>query len=250
MKPSRSTPSMRVGQQRAGVVARRLGNGLRDARRSAGLTQRQLADRAGISQPEVSRLETGQGWDAGLDTWAACAAGVGMQLAAFLEQSPGADLPRDIEHLLRQDLVVRASTPGGWRPLPEAILPDGTPHPRSIDVHLVRQRRREVALVEIWDLILDGGAAMRGLEGKVATVRDRLEPGWNVQGLLLVRGTRRNRELVHRLGALFSARYPASSDAWLRALRDPDAGLPDAGGLAWTDVAATRLIAARLRSPA
>lgn len=86
---------------------------------------------------------------------------------------------------------------------------------------------------------------MRGLEGKVAAVRERLGSGWNVQGLLLVRGTHRNRRLVADLRSLFAARYPASSDAWLRSLTDPDAPLPDAGALAWTDVAGTRLIAAR-----
>jgi transcriptional regulator with XRE-family HTH domain len=246
MKPARSTPSMRIGRDRAEALAKRLGNGLRDARQRAGMSQRRLAARAGLSQPEISRLETGRGSDAGLDTWAACAAAVGSQLAAFLEQASGADLPRDIEHLRRQNLVVREAAPGGWDSLPEALLPDGTTHPRSIDVHLVRARRREAAIVEIWDLILDGGAAMRGLEGKVVTVRDRLGPLWNVQGLLLVRGTQRNRRLVGELRPLFNARYPASSAAWLRALTVPEAPLPDAGGLAWTDVAGTRLVAARL----
>jgi transcriptional regulator with XRE-family HTH domain len=223
-----------------------VGHGLRDARLAAGLTQRRLAERSGVSQPEISRLEAGRGWDAGIDTWARCAAGAGTQLAAFLEHAAGADLPRDIEHLRRQNLVVVESTPGGWHPLPEALLLDGTPHPRSIDVHLARARRKEVAVVEIWDLILDGGAAMRGLEGKVLAVRERLGPECNVQGLLVVRGTRRNRGLVRGLAPLFAARYPASSDAWLRALRDPDAALPSAGALAWTDVRGTRLVAARL----
>lgn len=199
-----------------------------------------------MSQPEIAKLEAGGGWNTGLDTWCAAAAAVGQQVAAFLERMPGAHLPRDIEHLRRQDLVIRESVPGGWHALPEALLPDDTPHPRSIDVHLVRERRREIAVVEIWDLIADGGAAMRGLEGKVHSVRQRMGPAWNVQGLLLVRGTRRNRELVRELGHLFAARYPASSDAWLRALRDPAAPLPQGGGYAWTDVRGERLIAARL----
>jgi transcriptional regulator with XRE-family HTH domain len=238
---------LREATARAEYLSRRLGTALRDGRQAAGLTQRALASLVGLSQQEVSRLETGRGSPTGLDTWAKLATTVGLQLAAFLERAPGADLPRDIEHLRRQNLVVLESTPGGWHPRPEALLPDGTPHPRSIDVHLVRERRREAAIVEIWDLILDGGAAMRGLEGKVQTVRERLGPAWNVQGLLLVRGTRRNRNLLRSLAPLFAARYPASSDAWLRALRHPDAPLPTEGGLAWTDVAGRRLIAARPR---
>ena len=244
-------PSRRLRREAAARVdylARRLGTALRYARLAAGLSQRHVAAKVGLSQQEVSRLELGRGTDAGLDTWAALAMAVGLQLAAFLERAPGASLPRDIEHLRRQDLVIRTSAPGGWDPLPEDLLPDGTPHPRSIDVSLVRPRRREAAVIEVWDLILDGGAAMRGLEGKVLAVRERLGPGWNVQGLLLVRGTRRNHSLVGDLAALFAARYPASSQAWLRAVADPDAPLPTAGGFAWTDVAGTRLIAARLGS--
>jgi hypothetical protein len=89
---------------------------------------------------------------------------------------------------------------------------------------------------------------MRGLEGKVQTLRERLGPAWNVQGLLLVRGTRRNRDLVRELTPLFAARYPGSSDAWLRAFRDPEMPLPTAGGLAWTDVRGDHLIPSRLRS--
>ena len=250
MHATRSTAVRRTGQARAQAVARRLGVGLRDARQVAGMTQAALGSRVGVSQPEVSRLEAGRGWGTGLDTWAACAAACGFELAAFLQRAPGADLPRDIDHLRRQSLVVREATPGGWHPLPEALLPDGTPHPRSVDVHLTRERRREVALIEVWDLIVDGGAAMRGLERKVHAVSERLGLGWNVQGLLLVRGTRRNRGLVRDLAPLFAARYPASSDAWLRALRDPDAALPNAGGLAWTDVPGERLLAARLRPTA
>jgi transcriptional regulator with XRE-family HTH domain len=243
----RSTAVRRAGFARAQAVAKRLGIGLKEARRASGLTQGQLGDRAGVSQSEVARLESGRGWNAGVDTWAACAAAAGTQLAGFLERAPGAELPRDIEHLRRQDLVIRESAPGAWQPLPEALIPDGTPYPRSIDVHLTRKRRREIAVVEIWDLITDGGAAMRGLEGKVQAIRARMGPGWNVQGLLVVRGTRRNRDLIRGLAPLFAARYPASSDAWLRALRDPDAPLPAAGGLAWTDVHGDRLLAARPR---
>ena len=61
-----------------------------------------------------------------------------------------------------------------------------------------------------------------------------------------MRGTQRNRRLVGSLPALFAARYPAPSQAWLRALRDTATPMPSSAGLAWTDVAGTRLIAARL----
>jgi transcriptional regulator with XRE-family HTH domain len=242
----RATAQVQAGRRRATDVAGRLGRGLREARQSLGLPQREVASRAGVSQPEIAKLELGRGSDTGIDTWAACAAAVGLQLVAFLEQAPGADLPRDLQHLRRQNLVITISAPGGWLPAPEFLLPDDGPRPRSIDVLLTRAARREAAVVEIWDLILDGGAAMRGLEGKVLEVRRRLGPDWHVEGLLIVRGTLRNRRLVAELAALFAARYPASSAAWLRALARLDAPLPHGSGFAWTDVAGTSLRAARL----
>ena len=44
---------------------------------------------------------------------------VGHQLAAFLELTPGATPPRDVEHLRRQQLVIDTATAGGWRAVPE-----------------------------------------------------------------------------------------------------------------------------------
>src|SRR3954454_7437794 len=235
-----------VGRSRAGEVALRLGRGLRDARLAAGLTQRMVAARAGVSQAEIARLEAGRGANARIETWAACAAGVGTQLVAFLEQAPGASLPRDLEHLRRQDLVIRTAVAGGWVAHPEAALAHDGPRPRSIDVLLTRPARREAAVIEIWDLILDGGDAMRGLEAKVIETRRRMGAEWHVGGLLVVRGTQRNRQLIGGLAALFAARYPASSHGWLRALRESNTSLPAGSAMAWTDVRGGRLMESRL----
>lgn len=244
-RPARTQPQ-RAGRERAAYLERRLGIALKEQRLASRLTQQQLGWRAGVSQREVSRLESGGGANAQLGTWAACAAAVGLQLAAFLELAAGADLPRDMEHLRRQNLVIVIATPGDWGADPEWLLPGDGPRPRSIDVLLTRGARREAAVVEIWDLILDGGHAMRSLEAKVLAVRERLSEGWDVQGLLVVRATRRNRRLIRELGALFAARYPASSQAWLWALSDPSRPMPTASGFAWTDVRGERLFAARL----
>ena len=211
------------------------------------LSQRGLGELVGLSQPEICRLESGGGADAGLDTWAAVAAALGLQLAAFLEQMPGASQPHDLEHLKRQDLVIRSAAPGGWRGEPEALLVDDGRYARSIDVLLRRSTRREAAVIEVWDLITDGGAAMRGLEAKVRATRVRLGEEWRVQGLLVVRGTQRNRRLVADVQAVFATRFPASSLGWLQALENRATPMPTEDGLAWTDVAGTRLIAARRR---
>jgi hypothetical protein len=64
-------------------------------------------------------------------------------------------------------------------------------------------------------------------------------------GLMIIRGTRRNRALVHDFKALFQAQFPASSAGWLAALT-ADKPMPARAGLLWTDVAGTRLLVARL----
>ena len=61
--------------------------------------------------------------------------------------------------------------------------------------------------------------------------------------------TTRNRALVRDLAPLIAARFPAHSGAWLKALGDPNAPMPNGPGFAWTSVAGDRLIAARLPGP-
>ena len=181
----------RAGRDRSRYIARRIGTSLRDARTLLRLRQADAARRAGVSQPFWSRLERGESSAVSLETLAACGAALGMQLAAFFEQAPGADQPRDLEHLRRQSLIVRIASAGGWTALPEANLGNAGPWSRSIDVLLGRATSREAAVIEIWDLLLDGGQAMRGLDTKVASLRDQLSDSWRVQGLLVIRGTAR-----------------------------------------------------------
>jgi len=144
-------------------------------------------------------------------------------------------------------LLVGIAAIGGWHAEPEALLANEGPRPRSIDVLLTRNAAREAAVVEVWDLLLDGGDAMRGLGAKVLATRMRLGPEWRVQDLLLLRRTSRNRALVRDLVPLIGARLPASSAAWLRTLTEAGAPMPNAAGFAWTSVAGDRLIVARLR---
>lgn len=236
-------------RERSRYLARRIGLGLKDARVGLGLRQCEAAARAGVSQPFWSRLERGLVPRVSLETLAACAAAVDLQLAAFLEAMPGADLPFDIEHLRRQATIVRIATPGCWQAMPERAVDPEARRSRAIDVYLERPERREAVVVEIVDLLLDGGAALRGLEDKVAAIRreksDLGDGVWSVQGLLVVRGTRRNRRTVGDLRPLFAARFRASSVAWLAALINPAAPMPRADGFLWS-AGTDRLQAARL----
>jgi transcriptional regulator with XRE-family HTH domain len=226
------------------VLASRLGTGLRESRLRAGLRQVDLADRARLSQTFISHLERGQGTDTSLETWSIVAAVIGEQLAAFLERRPGADLPHDLAHLRRQSLVIQLASRGGWTAQPELAIDEGVLRSRAIDIVLTRAHRREAVAVEVWDLLTDVGAAMRSLDGKVATLGRRLaNPPWAVRGFWVVRGTHRNRNLVAEFRPVFAARFPASSAKWLMALADPTTAMPGQDGLCWTDVSGTRLFA-------
>jgi transcriptional regulator with XRE-family HTH domain len=237
----RATAARARGQARARYLGSRFGTALREARQRVDLTQGEAADRAGISQPSWSRLERGFAAVATIETIATAAAAVGMELAAFIQDAPGADLPRDIEHIRRQELVGKLACRGNWQPMPERGIDPMASRSRSIDVYLERPERREAAVVEIVDLIDDVGAVYRGLADKVAAVA-REHPGWATAGLLLVRATRRNRDLVAELDTTFSARFPARSRDWLKAIQHPDAPMPQTDGLAWTSVRGDRLI--------
>jgi transcriptional regulator with XRE-family HTH domain len=163
-----------AGGRRSNEVAMRLGTALREAREGAGLPQAIVAARAGLTQPHVSWLEHGKGTGASVETWSRVAAAVGEQLVAFLDHAPGADRPRDFEHLKRQSALISIAVAGGWRALPELSIDPGRPRSRSIDVALVRAATREVIVVEIWNWFEDVGGALRGLDAKTGSLATRL----------------------------------------------------------------------------
>jgi len=242
----RATADRIAARQRARYLADRYGRALRESRVALRVSQAAAADRAGVSQSFWSALERGNGSVASLETLAACAAEVGGQLAAFIEARPGAELPRDIEHLRRQELVLRTARQGGWAGRPERPVDPAWSRSRSIDLLLEREidDRHEIAVVEIEDWLADGGAVLRGLEDKVAAIR-RERPEAAVRGLLLVRDTSRNRALLQELEGLIAARFPAAGADWMRALVDPSRSMPEADGWLWTSAGGERIIPPR-----
>ena len=235
----RASREVLAGRRRADYVAARLGIGLKDARVRTGRTQAECAATARLSQARWSNLERGLGANAPLVTWAIAAAAVGQELVGFLDRSPGADLPRDIEHLRRQSAIVERASVGGWAVAPEMPIVAG-PAGRVIDALLTRAASREAAVFEVWDLLLDVGQSLRSFDEKVAAVR-LTRPGWTVSGAWVIRGTRRNRSLVAEVAPLFRARFPAAGSAWLRALDSPTSAMPREPALLWTDAAGARL---------
>jgi transcriptional regulator with XRE-family HTH domain len=239
----RATRAVVAGRVHATAVAHRLGVALREAREAAGVTQAEVAARTGISQPMVSRLERGLGASSTIQTWAAVTASLDERLAVYVERVPGADRPRDFEHLRRQQLLIELSKVGGWIARFEEPLDRGRTLSRSVDLVLRRPPRREVVVVEVWDWLDDIGEAVRATDAKAAQVARQIaaerrpgEAAWWVTGLWVLRGTRRNRGLVDEFRAVFETRFPASRHAWLAALTRPDRPMPATPGLLWTDV--------------
>ncbi len=72
---------------------------VRDARRAAGLTQRNLARRTGIAQPTIARIERGQ-VDPRVDTLARLLSECGLELAAVPVAGTGVDRSQ-IREMLR-----------------------------------------------------------------------------------------------------------------------------------------------------
>jgi transcriptional regulator with XRE-family HTH domain len=249
----RASRHERIGHLRAGQVATRLGTALRESRQAAGMSQAEVAERAGLTQTHISHLERGRGASSRIETWSMVASAAGDQLVGFLEQAPGADRPRDAEHLKRQNTLIRTAARGGWQSLPELAMDPGNTRSRSIDVALLRPATGEVVVAEIWDWFDDVGAGLRSPDAKVATVASRVavELGPRaapmiVRALYVVRDTRRNRLLVSDLCALFAARFPGSAFAWLAALTNPERRAPAGSGWLWSDRSGANLKPSRL----
>jgi len=240
----RASPDRIAAKARSRYLADRLGRALRESRRALGASQAAAAERAGVSQSFWSVLERGGAGTASLETLTACAAAVGAQLAMFAEARPGSELPRDIEHLHRQELVLRIARAGGWRATPEHPIDLEAWRSRSIDVFLERDRdgTRETVVVEIEDFLADVGSTFRGLADKVMGVRRTAgsDPG-RVAGLLIVRRTNRNRAIVAELGEIFATRFPAPSRGWLAALTTTSKPMPLVDGWLWSATDASRL---------
>lgn len=257
----RRTPSQTASDRRARDLSVRLGRGLREGRSGRGERQADVAERAGIARSTWSAVERGEDARVTLETLCRCAMAVDSDLHTYLERLPGAERPRDHVHLRHQELVIATAHRGGWEAVPES--PVGHAGRTSwIDVLLRRRTggredpggREEWAVIEIWDWFDDVGAAFRAWDRRLADleqlalargVADRGRPT-HVNGAMVIRATKRNRDLLRDHANVFRTRFPGSSTAWLRALVEADAPMPDRSALLWVSVDGSRLSSVRL----
>ena len=91
----------------------RLAEQIAQARRKAGLTQRQLAQRMGTSQPVVSRLERREYAGYTLSSLFNVANALGRSLRVSLDPISGAVSPGRVVHAFAKKAVARKKSPKG-----------------------------------------------------------------------------------------------------------------------------------------
>jgi transcriptional regulator with XRE-family HTH domain len=223
MRPARWTAAD-AGHARAIQLARRIGTEVRLARMIAGLTQAQVAARAGTSQTKVSRIERGLGThDLGVISRAAAA--VGHELGVRLYPTSLVRL-RDGGQLGVARAVVSAMAPP-WSSRLEVPVSAQAADRRAVDV--LATHPDEVVAIEIERWLSDFQAQLRAGQLKRDALAERA--GRPVRLVVAVRDTHRNRLAVREFASLLEAALPMPSHRIWRALRS---GKPISGdGILW-----------------
>ena len=200
-----------IGRLKGERLARQLTAEWRELRLGAGVSQSAVSQTVGISRSAYARLERGEATEIGVVRAAIVTAALGGDLS--VKVYPGGPPIRDAGHVaLLAMLDARVS--GRWRVTHEAPVQAGDGR--------------------AWDRRLDGPVSI-GLEAEV-TLRDlqalerrmqrKKEDSGVTRMILLVRGTRRNREVLRELLPSVRGTFPLGSRELLRALadgRDPGA---------------------------
>lgn len=193
---------------------------LRLARTTGGLSQRRLAELAGVSQSFVSRVEHGRqrpNWP----TACALAAAAGHDLSLRLFPTDGVPL-RDRGQLGAVEAIV-AQAHGSWRVRLEHPVAAGDR--RAAD--LVLEGRDEILHIEVEGGLVDLQAQLRAAQLKRAALEQQF--GRQVTLVLAVPGTRRSRSVLASIRPAIAPALPRSSAAVWRSIRT---GMPlDGDGL-------------------
>lgn len=184
---------------------------LRVARIVAGKTQRQVGLGIHRSASWVSRLEAGKVKTISVVELARVSAAVGLKL--HVTTFPAGRRPLDAPQLALLESFNQGLHPS-WRRRMEVPMPIPGDH-RAID-EVIRTDTCACA-VEAYTRLADGERQVRSARTKQRDVgADRL--------ILLVRGSRANRRLLHELGPLILEEFPVGTRRAMKALaagRDP-----------------------------
>ena len=212
--------------RRTVTVRHQLAQDIRRMREDAGLSQTRLADVAGITQGYLSRIEDREVAPT-LETYGQIAAALGADLACRLYPNTGPAL-RD-RHQASIEQAILAQLHRRWeRRLEVAVR---RPARGWVDLVLHDRVERLVIACEIESELRRLEQLLRWTTEKAASLPS--SDGWTypldsppaISRLIVVRATRRTREIVRALDAVIAAAFPASPVDALAALRG-DGGWP------------------------
>jgi transcriptional regulator with XRE-family HTH domain len=205
--PGGTTDRRDLGAHRAELSLRRLADELQAARLSAGLSLRSVADAAGISPSQLSRLEHARVTRVSVRTFSILFAVLGMRLS--LRPYPDDSPLRDAAHgrLLAR---FRATLPASL------LLRTGVPLRREGDL------RAGDAELEARDGIckLEAETALRDLQATERRIALKMADDGVDRVILLVADTRQNRAILREFHASLAVRFPLGSRGVLGALRE------------------------------
>lgn len=206
-------------RRRAAGIRRSLSEDVRRMRDDAGLTQSELARAAGVAQGYLSRIEAGTVAPS-VETYARLAAALGADLACRLYPNTGPAI-RDRHQAAIAQAVLRVAHPR-WQRWPEVAV--RRPARGWIDLVLHDPVERLVVASEIESDLRRLEQQVRWHAEKAASLPSA--DAWpyvegdraGISRLLVVRATRRTRDLAREFGEVLSAAFPGSSSAALSAL--------------------------------
>jgi transcriptional regulator with XRE-family HTH domain len=245
----RPNDTIREAARLSRSIALALGEAVRHGRVRLRMTQAELAERIGVHQSQISRIESGHGQPVPLERWVALGLALGQPVAITLSRPLGETRdPSDAGHLAMQEYLIRSARATGRAATFE--LPSRPADPaRSIDVCVRDIRNRILVIEEAWNTFADLGAAIRSTHRKAAEAAALAAaiddgPPYRVAMVWVVRASEANRAILRRYPAILRAAFPGSSQAWVRSLTTTQSA-PDRPGFVWFDPATRRLSAAR-----
>jgi transcriptional regulator with XRE-family HTH domain len=204
--------------------SQRFGEEIRELRLRAGLSQASLARAIGVTRSVICRLEQGDPAVATrIQARAAAALGGDFKVAVYPGSSP---LIHDAAHARLVEAVLRRCDPR-WHVAVEAPVPG--PGRRSTDIRL--ESPIDVVLMEVETHIQALEAIIReGADKRVAHSTE--SPNRRIHTVLVLPPTRHHRALVASHPRIVAASFPASSEALVASLSDPDLSWPG-DGILW-----------------
>lgn len=207
----------------------RVGRLLRAVRLRLGLRQRDVAERAGISQAAYSRAERGRLEDVSIRHLDRI--GEVLRITFHIDgrwRDGDADRLIDHEHAAIVEIVVKALRGWGWEVLVEYEF-NHFGSRGSVDIVAWHAATRTLLIVEVKSRLTNLQAMFTSLATKVRVVPQlRRERGWDgrqLGRLVVMPGTTQNRSVVRRHAATFNSLFPERMPALRSWLRRPDRSL-------------------------